>query len=64
MTKSQLLQILEPFTDEIDISVLGEANYKYSPRLFYYMNKDGIGELLMVTSFKPQGKAVELKIKD
>jgi len=62
MTKSQLIQTLEPFTDDIEITVLREGNYKFTPRIFYYMC-DGNGEIILADSREPQGKAVELKVR-
>lgn len=62
MTKNQLIKTLEPFDDDIDIVVLDERNYKYSPRLFFVYQGDN-AEIILVTSFEPLGKSVELKIK-
>jgi hypothetical protein len=64
MTKQQLIATLEPFDNEIDILILDDKNYKREPRMFYYFGPgDDNAQILLVTSFPPQGKAVELKIK-
>lgn len=62
ITKRQLIKVLEPFDDDIEIIVLSEHNYKYEPRIFYYLGNDE-AQILFVTQFEPQGKAAELKIK-
>lgn len=63
MTKAQLIRTLEPFDDSIDIIVLDERNYKYEPRVFYYMDNNCNGQIILVTSFEPLGKATELKVR-
>ena len=63
MTKSQLIETLKPFDDDIQISVLNDGNYKYSPRVFYIMNSDGAGEIVLVTHYEPHGKAAEIRIR-
>lgn len=63
MTKRQLIETLEPFTDDVEITILDEGNYKYSPRIFYHMTPDGEGEIILVTNYEPHGKNVELKIR-
>lgn len=63
MTKRQLIATLEPFEDDIPIILLDVGNYKEEPRIFYYMNSDGYGDIIISGKQDPQGKAVELRIK-
>lgn len=55
MAKAQLIRTLEPFDDSIDIILLGEKNYKYEPRVFYYVDNDCNGQIILVSSFEPLG---------
>ena len=63
MTKAQLIRVLEPFTDDIEIIGLLEGNYKCPFRVFYYMTPDKEGEIILVTNYEPHGRVVELKVR-
>lgn len=62
MTKADLIRVLEPFTDDLPISILGpDGIYVYEPRIFYCMN-DGEDSIILSTHHQPKIKAVELKV--
>lgn len=62
MRKYQILKILEPFSDDIEIEGFEDkGSYDYQFRAFYKMTPDGEGKIILSRNM-PEGKVVEMKI--
>ena len=64
MNKGQLLRVLQPFTDDIDIYVLDSQNKPTLIKSIDYVGIDGIAclELVPIGTYQQNPKALQLNI--